>query len=268
MKRIFVFLTALLLMHRAQADDIINTAIKKAQQVRRPVKVLVLIIASNNLPVYEEFKKVWRAYMKSNPKQIEAYFIDDNPSLTTEWTIKGDTIWSNAPIGIVPGVTNKTIYALEAMFPRFHQFDYILRTNLSSFYIFPRLLKFLQKAPSKNFYCAYPLEGSHCGSGAGFLMSPDVATLLVQERSHFIDNMSGIDDVLIGNFFTSKGIILQPHPRIDFLSLEEWHHKKDHIPSWIFQCRVKNNIPERRLQDDIFIHHQLLKKFYPKAQLK
>ena len=39
------------------------------------LKVLVLIITSDNLPVYPKLQKVWKSYMHSDPEHIEAYFI-------------------------------------------------------------------------------------------------------------------------------------------------------------------------------------------------
>lgn len=48
---------------------------------------------------------------------------------------------------MIPGILNKTVKGLEFLQPCFSDFDYILRTNLSSFYVFPKLLNFLHQAP-------------------------------------------------------------------------------------------------------------------------
>ncbi|MCX6988703.1 MAG: hypothetical protein NTZ52_04285 [Chlamydiae bacterium] len=118
----------------------------------RNPKVLVLIIASDNFPgvdlvfPYPELKKIWRSYMHTNPN-IEAYFIQGDPNLSSPYEIQGDVIWSKTEENLRPGILNKTLLSIECMLPRINEFDYVLRTNLSSFYVFPRLLHFLQTLP-------------------------------------------------------------------------------------------------------------------------
>ena len=48
----------------------------------RDTKVLVLIIASDNQPVYLELQKLWRSYMHQDRKHIEAYVRE-----TPEWVL-------------------------------------------------------------------------------------------------------------------------------------------------------------------------------------
>ncbi len=225
-------------------------------------KVLVLIIASEDLPVYSELQKIWRSYMHNDPEHIEAYFIKGDPDLSSLCEINGDIIWSRTPESLAPGILNKTILSLEAFLPRIQQeFDYILRTNLSSFYVFPRLLNFLKTCPKKNFYCGSDI-GPNCfiGSGCGFLISPDIAELLVQHKDHFINNTTP-DDVAIGEFLKQQGIPLSLHTRINFLNLQEWHRQKKNLNAFHFRIKNPCNL---RLSDDIYIQTQLLNIFYPR----
>lgn len=145
----------------------------------RNLRVLVLIIASDQFPVYVELQKIWQSYIHSDPEHIETYFIRGDPNLPTSYEIKNDIIWSKTDEGWSPasaGIINKTVLSLEAMLPRLHEFDYILRTNLSSFYVFPRLLKFLETLPKKRCYAGSNTGGdSPIASGCGFIISPDVA---------------------------------------------------------------------------------------------
>ena len=112
--------------------------------VPRDIKILVLIICSDNLPVYPELQKIWRSYMHYDRNHVEAYFIKADPKLDVEYKIDNDVIWSKTDECLIPCITNKTLLSLEAMSSRFSDFDYVLRTNLSSFYVFPRLLNFLR----------------------------------------------------------------------------------------------------------------------------
>lgn len=228
-------------------------------------KVLMLIITSDDLPVYQGLQQIWRSYMHSDPEHIDAYFIRANPHLSQDYWIEGDTIWAKATEGLIPkssGIIDKTILSMEAMLPQIKNYDYVIRTNLSSFYIFPRLLQFLKTLPKTNCYCACPIHPkSFVGSGSGFILSTDLVELLVRKKTKFIGNKSKQDDLLIGFFLNGRRIPLISHPRFDILSLPDFLEKGTMIPEDIFQIRVKTP-NENRLIDDIYIQSTLLNTFY------
>lgn len=236
----------------------------EANEQKKDIKVLVLIITSDDLPVYTELQNIWRSYMHRDREHVEAYFIRGNPNLAYEYEIEEEIIWSRCQECLIPGILNKTIISLEALLPRIKsEFDYVLRTNLSSFYVFPRLLEFLRQCPRTNFYGGSPI-GQHdiyIGSGSGFLMTPDIAELLVKNKQHFINNASTYDDVIMGKFLKGRGVRLQTHPRMDCYTMKDWNRQKDNIPDSMFHFRIKN--PEQlRLKDDVYIQLQLLNMFY------
>lgn len=229
----------------------------------KPVRLLVLIIASDGDEIYVELQKIWQAYMHQNRQYIEAYFIKGNPNLSIECQVLKDTIWCKTLENPQPGILNKTIMSLEIMMSRIKSgdFDYVLRADLSSFYIFPRLLDFLRVCPRTKFYGGRELLSKYA-SGSGFLISRDVAELLVQSRELFLNNSTDIDDVLIGKFLIKNSMVTFRHARMDILDLDEWYDFKDKITPNIFQLRIKNNNSSLRVRDDIYIHKQLLKMFY------
>lgn len=241
-----------------------NAAIIQNQQEKRAqdIKILVLIIASDDYPVYVELQKIWRSYMHYDKKHVEAYFIRGNPYLNTPYAVENDVIWAKSPENLIPGLVNKTIASLEALLPRIRsEFDYVLRTNLSSFYIFPRLLEFLKSSQRSGFYAGSDIGVPGIGSGCGFLMSSDIAEFLVHNKNHFYNNMTGNDDEVIGRFLKDRGVPLIPHPRMDFYEIGTWHLLKNHIPENVFHFRIKN-LPHLRLIHDIYIHLNLVQLFY------
>lgn len=240
-----------------------------SDQIKAPkkdIKILVLIIASDNFPVYLALQKSWKSYMHSDPTHVESYFIRSNPDLPTTTMIENDIIWSKVTEGWTStgpaclGIVDKTILSIEAMLPRLHEFDYVLRTNLSSFYVFPRLLEELKKLPRKKCYFGSVL-GEGIASGCGFIISTDLARLMVQNKSYFMGN-NDHDDVVIGKFLRNQGVKLIPHKRFDLLSLNDWNAIKKNIPNDAFHFRVKND-DQVRLVNDILIHAELMKIFYP-----
>jgi len=259
-----LFLSGILCITLSALDNPSDAATQAVQKFERPqndIKILVLIIASDDYPVYKELQKIWCSYMHYDTHHVEAYFIRGNPDLTTDYEIQGDVLWTKTPENLIPGILNKTVFSLEVFLPRIkNEFDYVLRTNLSSFYIFPRLLEYLSSCQRTNFYCAFPGEGF--GSGSGFLMSSDTAEMLVQNKEGLVNkSMSLNDDVVIGSFFSTQGVLLIPHQRIDFFDIETWHRFKNMIPAGIFQVRVKNR-DDLRLVNDTYIQSQLLAMFY------
>lgn len=240
-------------------------------------KVLVLIIASDGTEAYLELQKVWRSYMHSDPEHFEVYFIRGNPKLATPYEIRCDDLFVKSEESYVPGIVNKTILSMEAMLPRLKEFDYVLRTNLSSFYVFPRLLNFLRHLPRHSCYCGVQLylPDDWCPkfglidfvSGAGIILSSDLAKMLVREKKEiFKFNKDLPDDILIGLFFQNRFIFSLPAPRTDFISFDQWIAEKDHIPESAFHFRAKSKYEIRAAEDsfadELYIAWELQKMFY------
>jgi hypothetical protein len=235
-----------------------NSAVYKNNQFLR---ILVLVIASDDLPVYQELQWIWRCYMEYNPEQVTVYFLKGDSDRHAMCSIEDDTIWVKAEESITPGLMNKTIAALKYLSPRITKdFDYVVRANLSTFFVFPRLLKFLETQQRTQFYCGSSFD-YNMAWGGGIIMSADLVQILVQHANYFWDNYSGPDDVVIGKFFTRNNISLVERSRLDFMPVAQWYTMKDSIAPHIFFFRIKNE-PALRLADDIFVHRELLKMFY------
>jgi len=239
-----------------------STSIKPAILAPRDKKLLILIIASDDQEAYVNLQKLWAYQMNLNPS-IEAYFIKGDPTLSTPHRIDGTTIWLKVAEGLVPAILHKTIMSLNALSSRLDEFSHILRTNLSSFYIFDRLLPVLDRLPKERCYAA--VQGMHhsmpFGSGAGFIISPDLARLLLQHKSDI--HYHEMDDVAVGEVLYRYHIPLIQLPRFDVYSVEEWDRKKHTIGDDTFHIRIKNEVPEPyRSIRDTMIRKELLYMFY------
>ncbi len=248
------------------------------EQTRKDPKVLVLIIASDNTKAYIELQKIWRSYMNSDPEHFEVYFIRGNPELSQPYLIEGNDLFVKTEEGYQPGIVNKTILSMEALRPRLKEFDFVLRTNLSSFYVFPELIKFVMKLPKERSYSGVsmylpadrrPKFGTiYFVSGAGFLLSSDLVEMLLDGKEEISKLSAELpDDVLIGFFFQQRKIPHIPADRADIFSLEQWITKKDKIPSDSFHFRAKSHgnqrSPEESFEEEISVNRELLKHFYP-----
>jgi hypothetical protein len=235
-------------------------------------KLLVLIVASDDKPYYTELQKVWRSYMNYNPEQVEAYFLKSDPNLDRTWKIEDQIIWTKTDLNIIPGMADRTILSFEAMLPRLKEFDFVVRTNLSSFYVFPRLLEFVKTLPKTRCYHACEnkiLRGNGqpyipFGSGAGLIFSPDLVEMMVREKQALLGS-SIVEDVLWGWFFHYRNVPLLVASRMDILNKLSWIAWKHYLPENQYHFRLKN--PEhRRLTDEVQIHREMAEMFYPCAQ--
>ncbi len=226
-------------------------------------KVLVLIIANDDKDYYLEEQKIWRSYMHLDQEHVEAYFIKGSPELEQPYLIVGDEIWSKTQENYTPGIINKTILSMEAMLPRLDEFDYVLRTNLSSFYYFPKLLGFLKTLPSTQCYSAAigQLHGKF-GSGAGFILSTDLVKMLIDNKEKLLDNTSFPDDVVIGHFLIQGKIPLIPAKRLDFPSRKAFIKHRNKKLSKHFHFRLKHEDENLRSTEEIYLQTIFREMFY------
>ena len=186
------------------------------------MKVLMLIISSDTEPVYAEHRKVWSSYMNSK-KEIECYFIQyrDGPQ-----AIEGNTFWLKGKESFA-GIITKTLDSLD-FFLKKDSYDFIIRTNLSSVWNFNALLKHLETLPTEKVYNGIigQHEGIHFASGSGFIMSPDVAKLIIENR-RIAESLKIIDDVDIAFALDKVGIKPSLGRRNDTLVYDEksYHYR-------------------------------------------
>lgn len=225
------------------------------------IRALILIVASDNEPIYPEFQKIWQSYMHSDPEHIEVYFVKADPNLSSKVQVVGNTIWCQTSTE-TDGIIVKTLYALEYMLPILrNRFDYVMRTNLSTFCIFTRFLDYLKTLPKTGCFSGTGLN-EILASGTGLIFSSDIAELLVTNQDNVINHLPScsVDDVLISYFLYSRSIPLIPHKFMLWVTnFNEWEKIKVSIPSNIFQVRVRT---ENRIPDDQIIHSYLLNMFY------
>ena len=161
------------------------------------MKVLLLILSSNG-EYYRAFKETWKSYMNSH-KHIDSFFIELHPDISS--LEKDDNVLAfEGEESFMPGCLQKTVLAMQKYID---EYDYVVRTNLSSVVHLPRLYKCLEQISDPLYYAG--VNGYHQGirycSGALFIMSKNVASYVSQ---HADINSSLIDDVCIGHLITQK----------------------------------------------------------------
>lgn len=184
------------------------------------MKVLMLIISSDSDPVYVEHRKVWSTYMNSN-SQIECYFIQyrDGPQ-----EIEGNTFWLNG-VETFPAILTKTLDSIEYFSKNY---DFIVRTNMSSLWNFNVLIDHLETLPKEGVYNGFigHFNNFQFASGSGYIITPDVAQLLLQNRK-IAETYPELDDVAVGYTLNKLNINPSIGRRNDSLSYDErsYHYR-------------------------------------------
>jgi hypothetical protein len=177
-----------------------------------PLKLTVLVIASDGLPIYAEHQALWRTYATSHP-DVTVYFVRQREDVETIY-LEGDTLWAPGK-ELTERVFEKTVAAFQYL-PT-SSYDFLVRTNLSSVWNFNRLLEFCATLPPTNVFCG--VLGNPGLSGAGMILSPDVVTQLAANSSR-VDRCHW-DDIDFGKVAALCGIPSRRGFRYDPRSRQE-----------------------------------------------
>lgn len=141
------------------------------------------------------------------------------------------------------------------------KFDYIFRTNVSSYVNIKKYLEFLNDKPKQNFFSG--VIGNHNGqpfaSGAGYTLSRDLVELAVNKQNEYNHSFGGSDDVGLATLLTSNGITITPADRQIF----EYPNdivKNINLNYFHYRCKSIHNMSTRHKTDVQMMHiiHQLL----------
>lgn len=213
-------------------------------------KILIIIISTEKkLKRFQYEKKVWEKYYKKN-NNIKCIFTECYENFTLK---------ENCKESYIPGIYQKSIQTLS----RYNNYDYYIRTNLSSFFIFSHLIPYLKK----HYSIEQPVFGGYCFdwgiSGTGIIMNKSARNILVKEgfKKEYFDNLYIPDDVLISKILLNNNV-----QKICLYTLYGWNFdiseleninkiKESKVP--IIRLRLDNKKNEYE-----FITNILLNNFY------
>lgn len=207
-------------------------------------RILMLILASDTAPEYREFQEIWRVYMTRTPG-VDCYFYKGDPALSQDSLLEGDTLHIKIDESL-SHVYEKMMRAFQYFEPVLSNYDFVFRTNLSSYLDIPAYREFCSTLPRSGVYSG--VVGSHGGisfaSGAGFTMTPDLIRRLVAEHPPEVY----LDDVSIGAAVQRWGIPVLPAPRLDLSSSGKWILHRSPYAGPVFHRRIKTDHRETDVQ--------------------
>lgn len=174
------------------------------------MKILILVLSYNDNSIYTDFyntqKETWDS-IKIEGIDTYYYFGNHNNDIIVD-----NEILVNIPEG---NYTEKMIKAFEMI--KDFNFDYIFRTNSSSYVDKELLLKYIKNKPKENFYSGFigNYNNIYFASGSGFFLSRDLFDIIIKNKEKI--DIYLLDDVSIGKFLTDRGFEIFNSERLDIL---------------------------------------------------
>lgn len=198
------------------------------------MKIIILVLSAEFEPYSSLESTIRKTWARETLPEIEIFYYYGNSSSKK---IVEDKIYSTAQEGLY-NIGYKTLDSFDLL--KNFNFDYLFRTNSSSYIIQENLIKFLANKPRKNFYSGIIgnyNDISYC-SGSGYFISRDIFDKVLFHRNEW--NHQLIDDVAIGDLITNKIKVLPDFSakRLDLGSEKIYDSLKDH---YHIRCKIQNN---------------------------
>lgn len=211
------------------------------------MKILIAIISTHN-SIYtmlnNTIRNTWGNTQEVDIKIIY-YYGNTGIELPSLPLLLDDKLYCNH-IESLENIGYKTIDAFTYFLNNF-EFDYIFRTNESSFIIIEKMIKYLQDKPRFNYASGTVLNQSHIPftflAGSGYILSKDIVQLIVDFKHKW--NHNYIDDVALGLFLNEHNIpMIDNNAKQDFFNPSDIPDIKENIVfnnKWHFRCKNFSN---------------------------
>jgi len=223
------------------------------------MKVVVMFIASPGFE-YECMRHIWLMHWQEASRWLgpdaELWFLHGRGGQVC--ISEHDKMYKDVDESFIPGILDKTMLAFRDALHADTNADVVIRTNLSSFYMWRRLAAFLKDIflPSGAWVAGYSPDASHF-SGCNMILSGDAVRWLV-DRDLELDRTL-IDDLAISRLFTDRQI---PHlwvPRFDIVYDDARVLHNARAPEEVFHVRIKRTRrdADARTMYDLMVRHRV-----------
>ena len=171
----------------------------------------LVLYSTDNGGSYDKMKELTQSYYKqfSNVKTVYYRF---EKNIKTPYELKGNVLLVKGEETYIPGILQKTVDAFEYFKPSLNQYDFIIRSNISTIIQFDKLSDELRVNPIQ-YGCGlcWGIEnadkpekdrGHIYSSGTSIILSSATVSRIL-ENKQFMDE-TVIDDVSIGELISKK----------------------------------------------------------------
>ena len=236
--------------------------------------LIMLILTSSDVPIYEEFKKTISMYHARCTDRVKHFYVEFKPDIQEDVLENGEFIYIKGNETFKPGIYNKTMAAMRHVNSKY-DYKHIIRTNVSSFWNLENTLEFQKKLTIHDF--AGGIVHLHnlipFITGTGIFITKDIAekisNIKLQNDIECYDTVSNETRFCsisqIFNEDVSFSIILQMIGcKINDIGPDKWRlciNDSDSIDDFEYNelyYRVKNN--DRNI--DVILFNKLYEKIY------
>jgi hypothetical protein len=229
----------------------------------------IILVLSSNFKRDTMYREIWKKYMFIDP-QIKVIFIyGKSDNILSDYNEDYDIISDSIPESL--GI-KKVLEAFRIIEDRY-TYDYLIRTNLSTFWDFNKLHRHLDVLPAQNCYSGDgPLpdydEGGYYLSGVDTIVTPDMITS-INNNKHLVHVERACEDQSMGLYFNGiLGVEMLP-TRICFFEDIKDVNQVDEIRNRIHKSleygithyRVKNTYGNRE-ELDRCVYKELMNSIY------
>jgi hypothetical protein len=200
------------------------------------MKILILVLSLDDQGFYTElYKKQKETWDSESVEGVETmyYFGNSQSNFIDKKNIYTDVKEQLTFCGY------KTLTAFNLI--KDLEFDYIFRTNSSSYVDKKLLLEFIKDKPKENFYSGVigNYHGLPFASGSGYFLSKDLLKYVLENRNEW--NHQVIDDVSVGIMMLQKNTKIYPGKRFD-LTDESYQNLFNIDPyHYHYRCKMQSN---------------------------
>lgn len=219
------------------------------------VDLIILVIASDN-EIYNNIINIyWKHlinYIEKNKIDIKIIFVYNKYPKNINIQ-QNNILCFNNEESYIPGILKKTINAFIEIQKKY-KYNYVLRTNISSFFIIDNLLKIKKKLNTINLYSGFlgDYGDFQFVSGAGIWLSSDIIDIIINNKNNLNYNLP--DDIAIALLL--KSFHKKNLKRFDIIYPNQFENKdimnvfQNIIKSKQYHIRIKHD--SDRINKDIY----------------
>ena len=212
------------------------------------MKILILVLTCDTQLYNKLTDTIRKTWGNNTEDKVEIVYYYYNNNIDYSY-IKDDNLYLKGEECLY-NIGYKTLDAFEFFFKN-KEFDYIFRTNVSSYVNINELIKYIEDKPNNNYCSAFIgcVNGVEFPSGSGYFFSKDVVKKIILNREKW--NHTVMDDVSLGIMLNYLKIKINLGIRLDITNDEQYINltKK----TYHYRCKHEND-----REKDIMI----LKKLY------
>lgn len=221
------------------------------------ISIINLVLFSNDTEYDNMYELTKKYYSKHSTVKTIYYRFDEN--IINDYELKHDILIIKGKETYIPGILDKTVKAFEYI-KNHYDFDYVIRSNISTIIDFDLLTDYLQRTPIqyggglKNIFINEKkdpdLENLIYSSGTSIILSKSVLKEFLNKKTYLHYDL--IDDVSIGLLMRDHLSYVQQHyiPENKFIFIPDFNGNRSKIidaiknKSYIF---YRNRQPNRKI---------------------